>query len=162
MLKEQFLAVLFYVYAAQIPKKHSRDWTKGNGLAQIQDCLQMALSGFLTVTTLFSSKTLTLGICFSLIYQARRQRWYRGGESQWELSVFTVTLLGTELLICHHQQLGWLLAAWGYSGLLDTSSDLASILRWVRASCRMDKCTPRSCRKRNICTQSTASRRLFK
>lgn len=45
--------------------------------------------------------------------------------------------------------------------LLSTSSERASIFRWVRASCRMDKWTPRSCRETNPAL-SMGSRRLLK
>lgn len=44
--------------------------------------------------------------------------------------------------------------------LLSTSSERASIFRWVRASCRMDKWTPRSCRETNTALSMGSSRLL--
>lgn len=79
MLKEQFFPVLFFVYAAQFPRKHSRDGIKGNYCPQTQGCLKAPGPGFLTVPTSFSSRTTIVGIRFSLTSQAGRKE--RGSQS---------------------------------------------------------------------------------
>jgi len=99
MLKEQFLPVLSSVCVAGVPgSPPGTEQQKIAWLKRRAACKPLLLP-FLAVTTLFSSKTLILGILFSLMPQAGRGRRYGGGERQPEWPGFTVTLLRAELLI---------------------------------------------------------------